>query len=632
MEAADDLENNLRLFAMRKAAEASKEFSDLKSRVVVSVHSGPNRHCPMHGKNGNYQAPSRKEMAKELRSMYSREARERSYEHQSRGGHVTSRSSATTTTTSRSQSLEPGINSQIYGNSLPRRFSSASPSIQTTSKTFINSSSNHRYGSSENFTANNPHPPVKKDTFSPKVDFKTTLRQFNPKDDERSRHGFEGGGGGGTSSSRASSAASGNVRPDGELMDYHDSNSYFTQQLTLLNPYAVNPRRGMVLSESSGPASLPIMSSSSSSRPKSRLKLELSSSRPSTPLSMKSPTSSRPQSPRRVEFADEVFFNFNNGHHQVGHHAYQRSSSTDLNPIVKKPILRHVNSETNTASNNYRNGGGGAGNGRPTTPMNLIDQFQASQKHGAEPLSPLVIEHTNLDNTASTKNNLKNYQHHGSSNNKSSSGGGNGNNHNNNNNTAPPAAVSDLDQDLANQRKISQNEDSLVQIYIPPSTTTTITSGSTSKETSTTESEDDDDTISAGSDAEELEYSRAPSRCDLLSLEAAEDTARNLLQSSEAIENGGSEEANAALKKKSEIRRTFSAEVSSRKVPPKLSDWNRSQSFPPPKNTEAASEDVEFNGLQKSNSGLNESEVSIPTKECKYSPFLNSKSTDSHNQ
>ena len=590
MEAADDLENNLRLFAMRKAAEASKEFSDLKSRVVVSVQSGPNRHCPMHGKNGNYQAPSRKEMAKELRSMYSREARERSYEHQSRGGHVTSRSSATTTTTSRSQSLEPGINSQIYGNSLPRRFSSASPSIQTTSKTFINSSSNHRYGSSENFTANNPHPPVKKDTFSPKVDFKTTLRQFNPKDDERSR-GF--GGASSAAASGALAASGNNVRPDGELMDYHDSNSYFTQQLTLLNPYAINPRRGMVLSESSGPASLPIMSSSA--RPKSRLKLELSStSRPSTPLSMKSPTSSRPQSPRRVEFADEVFFNFN------GHHAYQRSASTDLNPIVKKPILRHVNSET--SSNNY----GGTGNTK-RPPINLIDQFQASQKHGAEPLSPLVIEHTNLDNTASTKNNLnKNYR-----NSRSSSGNGN-----NNNNTAPAAAVVDLDHDLANQRKISQNEDSLVQIYIPPAPSTTTTSGSTSKETST-ESEDDDDTISAGSDAE-LEF-RAPSR-NLLSLEAAEDAARNLLQSSEAVVVEDADEA--ALKKKSEIRRTFSAEVSNRKVPPKLSDWNRSQSFPPPKNTSATSEVVEFNGLQKSNAGLNESEVSIPTKECNYPCFF----------
>ena len=309
---------------------------------------------------------------------------------------------------------------------------------------------------------------------------------------------------------------------------------------------------------------------------------------------MKSPTSSRPQSPRRVEFADEVFFNFN------GHHAYQRSASTDLNPIVKKPILRHVNSET-TSSNNYGGGGGTGNTKRP--PMNLIDQFQASQKHGAEPLSPLVIEHTNLDNTASTKNNLnKNYR-----NSRSISGNGN------NNNTAP--AVVDLDHDLANQRKISQNEDSLVQIYIPPAPSTTTTSGSTSKETST-ESEDDDDTISAGSDAE-LEF-RAPSR-NLLSLEAAEDAARNLLQSSEAVVEDATE---AALKKKSEIRRTFSAEVSNRKVPPKLSDWNRSQSFPPPKNTSATSEVVEFNGLQKSNAGLNESEVSIPTKECNYPCFF----------
>ena len=34
---AEELEQNLRRFAMRQASAASKEFSDLKSRVVVSV-------------------------------------------------------------------------------------------------------------------------------------------------------------------------------------------------------------------------------------------------------------------------------------------------------------------------------------------------------------------------------------------------------------------------------------------------------------------------------------------------------------------------------------------------------------------------------------------------------------------
>ena len=88
---AEELEQNLRRFAMRQASVASKEFSDLKSRVVVSVQSSPSRHCPMHGRHGNFQvqpqpsahASSRKEMARELRlsaAKEAREARERSIE------------------------------------------------------------------------------------------------------------------------------------------------------------------------------------------------------------------------------------------------------------------------------------------------------------------------------------------------------------------------------------------------------------------------------------------------------------------------------------------------------------------------------------------------------------------------
>ena len=536
MEASEDLEHNLRLFAMRKAAAASKEFSDLKSRVVVSVQSGPNRHCPMHGggKHGNYhhshtsqpqqhpQVTSRKEMAKELR-LYSqsREARERSFEHQSR------RMAA------RSQSLEPN-NAQIYGGSggasLPRRFSSASPHVTSvTSNPKVN-----RHGSFQQdyipMTTT-----VKKDTFTPKVDFKSTLRSFNPKDDERSR---------GLNSHSASNKSLDN----GELMDYHDSNSYFTQQLTLHNPYSINPRRGMVMAggggvDSSGPASLPIMGSNP--RPKSRLRLDLSNnSRPASSMSLKSPSSSRPQSPRRVEFADEVFFNFN------GHHMYQRSASTDLNPhIVKKPILRHVNSEATAASNPQK-----------SRPLSLIEQFQ-SQNHKTEPLSPLVIEHTNLDTRAASAT-----KYHTVNNNEN------------------------LENEFANQRKVSQTgDDSLVQIYIPPS--------SSSKDT-TDQSDDDEDTISAGSDADEAVNADTNGR----------------------MSAAGSVTSNGNISKKSEVRRTLSAEVASRKVPPKLSDWNRSQSFPPPKAANAASsEDAEeFNGLQKSNSILTDSEASLPTKECRH--------------
>ena len=82
-------------------------------------------------------------------------------------------------------------------------------------------------------------------------------------------------------------------------MDYHDSNAYFTQQLTAQNPYSQNPRRGTMASQNglsdldSGPASLPIMPmsvasnhSSSSSKPRqppAKFKLDLPNSRPTTP-------------------------------------------------------------------------------------------------------------------------------------------------------------------------------------------------------------------------------------------------------------------------------------------------------------------------------------------------------------
>ena len=109
----------------------------------------------------------------------------------------------------------------------------------------------------------------------------------------------------------------------------------------------------------------------------------------------KSPNNSRPQSPRRVEFADEVFFNFNG----TGNHVYQRSASSDINPAsqakANKPILRNVNSDAGLISP-------GKNNPPSKRPMSLIEQYHemSSATHNLpEPLSPLVIEHTNLDST-----------------------------------------------------------------------------------------------------------------------------------------------------------------------------------------------------------------------------------------
>ena len=416
---------------MRKAAAASKEFSDLKSRVMVSVQSGPSRNCPMHGSHKN--GSSRKDMARELRLTAAREAKEAREARERSLDQLSSR---------RGSSLEP---LRSY-NSMPRRMS-ASPASRVL-----------RNGSFQDNLV-----PLKKDHFTPRVDFKNTLRQFNPKDDERSRgHHMRS-------------------RHDSEPMDYHDSNSYFTQQLTAHNPYANNPKRNFVV-DNSGPASLPI--TINSRPPPTKLRLDLSNSRPQTPI--KSPTGSRPQSPRRVEFAEgpEVFFSFN------GHHLYQRSASTDL-PVKAKPILRNTHSDASERITSE--------NSHPS--LSLIEQYEQQQQNSLpEPLSPLVIEHTNLEATANN--------------------------------------------DFVNRRKIS-NDDSLVQIYVPE-----ITSG-------TSGNESDDGTLSAGS----------------------QDNGTTVHNRDETT-----------VLKKNEIKRTMSAEVTSgnitRKVPPMLNEWNRSQSFPPPAKTQ----------------------------------------------
>ena len=443
---AEDLEGNLRLFAIRKAA-ASKEYSDLKSRVVVSVQS---RNCPMHG--GHNTKNGRKEMARELRlsaareAKEAREARERSIEvssHQSRRG----------------SSLEP---LRSY-NSMPRRFSASPASLSSGPKI-------GRNGSFQDLGYNNP-PFVKKDQFTPRVEFKNTLRQFNPKDDERSR------------SSLASSQRS---RHDSEPMDYHDSNAYFTQQLTAHNPYAQNPKRNYI-ENNSGPASLPIINT------KSKLRLDLNSSRPQTPI--KSPTGSRPQSPRRVEFSDEIFFDFGRNHHN--NYNVQRSNSTDLPLVTKaKPILRNTTSDSSerVISHSSRSNNGFINTSESN--LSLIEQYEQQQGNHSlpEPLSPLVIEHTNLETSANCSEDI-------------------------------------------NRRKLS-NDDSLVQIYVPENN-----------------HESDDETLSNGS----------------------QDT----------------------VVKNNVVKRTMSAEVTSdtkqRTVPPMLNEWNRSQSFPPPKNLSL----FESDGLQK---------------------------------
>ena len=115
--------------------------------------------------------------------------------------------------------------------------------------------------------------------------------------------------------------------------------------------------------------------------------------------------------------------------------------------------------------------------------------------------------------------------------------------------------------DFVNQRKVS-NEDSLVQIYVPP-----------------TNDESDDDTLSVDSQLPDDPQ------------DSGQLTANDRTVSEPAV--------SSHLTKKTVVLRTLSAEVASRKVPPMLSDWNRSQSFPPPKGPTTSEAGFHSDGLQQ---------------------------------
>ena len=116
--------------------------------------------------------------------------------------------------------------------------------------------------------------------------------------------------------------------------------------------------------------------------------------------------------------------------------------------------------------------------------------------------------------------------------------------------------------DYVNQRKVS-NEDSLVQIYVPP----------------TNNDESDDDTLSV--DSQLPDDPQDPGQL----------TENDRTVSEPAV--------SSHLTKKTVVLRTLSAEVASRKVPPMLSDWNRSQSFPPPKGPTTSEAGFHSDGLQQ---------------------------------
>ena len=119
--------------------------------------------------------------------------------------------------------------------------------------------------------------------------------------------------------------------------------------------------------------------------------------------------------------------------------------------------------------------------------------------------------------------------------------------------------------DFVNQRKVS-NEDSLVQIYVPP----------------TNNDESDDDTLSV--DSQLPDDPQDPGQL----------TANDRTVSEPAVSSHLTKKTSKTV-----VLRTLSAEVASRKVPPMLSDWNRSQSFPPPKGPPTSEAGFHSDGLQQ---------------------------------
>ncbi len=529
---SDEIDHNLRLFAMRKAAAASKEFSDLSSRVVVSIQSNTNTNCPMHGKHGTFhqqqqqqpqqqqyhtsteQHVSRKEFCKELRLMANRPG----------SAEVTTRRSnslAIDRSFSRSQSVEPSYQS----NSMPRRMSSTAAT---------KNNSLFRNGSFQEppYKAPPAKPapkPIIREKYTGRVDFKNILRRFDPKEEERSSGG----------------------RYDGEPRDYH-RDSQFQHHMLTQNPYA-SPHRGatathvselefnfrgssntMSPSSRNGGTDSPNSRSGSlsvrslSPRRPQNLDLDLNSLRRGArqgPDLLRSPDGGRraesnPHSPRRVEFADQVMFTFSQEDLQK---QFQRNT---MGPA--KPILRQSRHDQQEQSHQQ---------------LTLMQQFELQQQqlqqqqqqqqhlnnnnnnHYKTTVIPLVIEHANLDRVATSSRRTEN--------------------------------------DPVNQRKVS-NGDSLVQIYVPP----TRKSDADSSHYNSSE----DETLSAGSQDEE-------NRSDDFSQSQNDET---------------HETSSNRPKLGLNFLRTLSVEPSSssspveeegknnRKIPPPLSDWNRSQSFPPP--------------------------------------------------
>ena len=517
---AEDIENNLRLFALRKAVSSSKEFSALKNHIIIKVDSTANDNCPRHGQenshhechdmtsHGDYygrerdysdlsQHISRKEMARELRLSAARQEREAKSRvmnlsspvlETGRRGSSFSPSPTVTyhqyTDYQRSESVDPWP----QYNSMPRRMSANPTSYGNKTKPV------HRHGSFQEVPYGK-QPPPKVDVFKGRVDFKSILRRFDPKDDERASGGQKGSYNAPQKSKYAGGSQKDIInnayndplqmpqRPPapkrGTIVDsdfdFRGSAPALTSTYRPMSPQQMVRPLSPSVSTSSNNNMFPVHHNRPI-RPQ-KLELEISSRKRQEPISIQtnnrpiSPNSyqyvapntnslpntkseSNPVSPRRVEFSEQVFsFSFA-GNEPTSSSPFPPPPLMVSSPLGKKPILRQSNSDPHTSSNATTKDKHKQlpQQQQQTKGLTLIEQFERQEierriqqqlRNDHEHLmssmnmvSPLTIEHTNLDE-------------------ETTSGLG--------------ESGSDGSTVLNQRRKVSS--DSLVQIYVPPNKT-----------------------------------------------------------------------------------------------------------------------------------------------------------------
>ncbi len=394
--AMDDYESDLRLFALRRAAEeigsGHNSGNDNSShRVVVSVQAAPDRGCPMHGRHGSFQLPtssslqhqqhqhsysherpSRKEMARELRLSVARE------EAAAKAAAAANRSSSYSVERTLSMSGNRGAAVRSYSleynngyNSMPRNSSSNKRSSN-------NSSSNvDRRGSfgGSSVTVNSSSSgggggkPVPRDIFRGKLDFKNILRRFDPKEEERSHsarnsvgRSLSGAGGGrynqdnyGGGGYEEYSYGGGVTSPPRSRRGSIVDSDFDFRGGASREPVWDNPGRFRYGGGGGSAANSAANSRPTSPRPQSQpppqqqmqpsptrvLKIDVESGNDSEAVAAAAGVTSNPVSPRRVGFGEQTVFDFDP----------RRVRSAVSSPVppanppqTAKPILRHTSS------------------------------------------------------------------------------------------------------------------------------------------------------------------------------------------------------------------------------------------------------------------------------------------------